>query len=91
MNLYAEYIMQNAGLDESQAGIKTAGRNINSPRSADENQSNGQKQRGTKKPLDESESGEWQSWLKAQHTENKEELNHLFMKVKEESEPLYEH
>ena len=27
--LYAEYIKQNAGLDESQAGIKTAGRNIN--------------------------------------------------------------
>ena len=28
-NLNAEYIMQNAGLDESQAGIKTAGSNIN--------------------------------------------------------------
>ena len=28
-NLYAEYITQNAGLDESQAGIKIAGRNIN--------------------------------------------------------------
>ena len=28
-NLYAEYIMQNAGLDEAQAEIKTAGRNIN--------------------------------------------------------------
>ena len=28
-NLYAEYIMQNAGLDETQAGIKIAGRNIN--------------------------------------------------------------
>ena len=28
-NLYAEYIMQNARLDEAQAGIKTAGRNIN--------------------------------------------------------------
>ena len=29
-NLKAEYIMQNTGLDESQAGIKIAGRNINS-------------------------------------------------------------
>ena len=29
LNLYAEYIMQNAGLDETQAGIKIAGRNIN--------------------------------------------------------------
>ena len=28
-NLYAEYIMRNAGLDEAQAGIETAGRNIN--------------------------------------------------------------
>ena len=34
-NLYAEYIMQNAGLDESQAGIKTVGRNINNLRYAD--------------------------------------------------------
>jgi len=30
-NIYAEYIMQNAGLDESQAGIKIAGRNIKTP------------------------------------------------------------
>ena len=35
-NLYAEYIMQNAGLDESQAGIKTSGRNINNLRYADD-------------------------------------------------------
>ena len=34
-NLYAEYIMQNARLDEAQAGIKTAGRNINNLRYAD--------------------------------------------------------
>ena len=33
-NLYAEYIMKNAGLDEAQAGIKTAGRNINNLRYA---------------------------------------------------------
>ena len=35
-NLYAENIMQNAGLDESQAGIKTAGRNIYNLRYADD-------------------------------------------------------
>ena len=35
-NLYAEYIMQNAGLDESQGRIKTAGRNINNLRHADD-------------------------------------------------------
>ena len=34
-NLYAEYIMRNAGLEEAQAGIKIAGRNINNPRHAD--------------------------------------------------------
>ena len=35
-NLYTEYIMWNAGLDEAQAGIKIAGRNINNLRYADE-------------------------------------------------------
>ena len=34
--LYAEYIMQNAGLDEAQAGIRTAGRNINNLKNADD-------------------------------------------------------
>ena len=33
-NFYAEYTMRNAGLDEAQAGIKTAGRNINNLRYA---------------------------------------------------------
>ena len=35
-NLYAEYIMRNAGLEEAQAGIKTARRNINNFRYADD-------------------------------------------------------
>ena len=35
-NLYAEYIMKNARLDEAQAGIKIAGRNINNLRYADD-------------------------------------------------------
>ena len=35
-NLYAEYIVRNAGLDEAQAGIKIAGRNINHLRYADD-------------------------------------------------------
>ena len=35
-NLYAEYIMRNAGLDEAQAGINIAGRNINNLRYADD-------------------------------------------------------
>ena len=62
-NLYAEYIMRNARLDEAQAGIKIAGRYIN-------NHPYGRKWRRTKEPLDESERGEWKSWLKAQHSEN---------------------
>ena len=35
-NLYAEYMMRHTGLDEAQAGIKTAGRNINNLRYADD-------------------------------------------------------
>ena len=35
-NLYAEYVIQNAGLDDSQAGIKMARRNINNFRYADD-------------------------------------------------------
>ena len=54
-NLYAEYIMRNARLDETQAGIKITGRNINNLRHTP----SWQKARGTKEPLDESERGEW--------------------------------
>ena len=36
LNLYAEYIMQNAGLDETQAGIKISGRNFNNLSYADD-------------------------------------------------------
>ena len=35
-NLYSEYIMRNAGLEEAQAGIKIAGKNINNLRYADD-------------------------------------------------------
>ena len=55
-NFYAEYIMRNAGLEETQAVIKIAGRNINNLRYAvDRHHPYGRKRRGTKKPLDESE------------------------------------
>ena len=69
-NFYAEYIMQNAGLDEAQAGIKIAGRNINNLKYADDPHRYGRKWRGTKEPLDESERGEWKYWLKTQHSKN---------------------
>ena len=60
-NFYAEYIMRNAGLEETQAEIKIAGRNIHNLRYADD------------------------TTLMA---ESEEELKHLLMKVKVESEKL---
>ena len=42
-NFYAKYIMRNAGLEEAQAGIKIAGRNINNFRYADDTTLNGRK------------------------------------------------
>ena len=58
ISLYAEYIMQNATLDEAQAGIKIAGRNINNLRYADDTILMAKRQRRTKEPLDESERGD---------------------------------
>ena len=57
-NLYAEYIMRNAGMEEAQAEIKIAGRNINNLRYADDNTLVAESEEELKKPLDESESGE---------------------------------
>ena len=63
-NLYAEYlaaaeyIMRNSGLDEAQAGIKIATRNINNLRYGDEPMLMAEREEELKKPLDESESGE---------------------------------
>ena len=58
-NLYAEYIMRNARLNEAQVGIKIAGRNTNNLRYADDtNHPYGRKQKGAKEPLNDSETGE---------------------------------
>ena len=61
-NLYAEYTMQNAGLDESQAGIKISGRTINNLRYIGDTPLMASKSllmKGKEKePLDESERGE---------------------------------
>ena len=57
-NLYAEHIMQNAGLDEAQAGIKIARRNINNLRYADDTTLMAESEEETKEPLDERERGE---------------------------------
>ena len=64
--------MRNAGLDEAQAGIKIAGRNINNLRYSDDITliAESEEELKTKEPLDESEREEWKSWLKTQHSEN---------------------
>ena len=56
-NLYAEYIMRNAGLEEAQAGIKIAGRNINNLRYADDTTLMAENKEELES-LDESERGE---------------------------------
>ena len=68
-NFYAENITQNAGVDESQAKIKIAGRNSNNLRCAD----------GTTLVVESKEElksllvrvkGEWKSWFEIQHSKN---------------------
>ena len=61
--------MQNAGLDEAQAAIKIAGRNINNLRYADDTTLMAESE-GELESLDESERGEWKGWLKTQHSKN---------------------
>ena len=57
-NLYAEYIMRNAGLEETRVGIKISARNINNLRYADDITLMAESEEELKKPLDESERGE---------------------------------
>ena len=56
-NFYAEYVMRNSGLEETQAGIKIAGRNNNNRRYADDTILMAESEEKLK-PLDESERGE---------------------------------
>ena len=61
--------MRNAGLEETQGGIKIAGRNINHLSYADDTILMAEQSR-TKEPLDESERVESRSWLNAPQSEN---------------------
>ena len=79
-NFYAEYIMRNAGLEEAQAGVKIAGRNINNLRYTDDTTLMAESEEELKSLLmkvKESEKG----WLKAQHSENEDHgiWSHHFM------------
>ena len=67
-NLYTEYIMWNAWLEEAQTGIKIAGRNINNLTYADDITLMAKIKE--LKSLNKSERREWKSWLKCQHSEN---------------------
>ena len=67
-NLYAKYLKQNAGLDEAQAGIKIARRNINNLRHADDTTLMAESEEEQKSLLMKVK--EWKSWLKTQHSKN---------------------
>ena len=69
-NFYTEYIMRNAGLEEAQAGIKTARRDINNLRYADDTTLKAQSEKELKSLLMKVKRGEWKNWLKAQYSEN---------------------
>ena len=68
--LYAEYIMRNAGLEEAQAGIKIARRNINNLRYVGDTTLMAESEEELKSLFDESEGREWKSRFKTQHSEN---------------------
>ena len=72
--------MRNAGLEETQAGVKIARRNINNLRYADDTILMAESEEELKSLL-MTVKGEWKSWLKAQHSENKDHViqSHHFM------------
>ena len=69
-NLYAEYIMRNAGLDDVQAGIKITWRNINNLRYADDTTLKAESEEELKSLLMKVKEGSKKSWLKAQYSES---------------------
>ena len=68
-NFYAEYIMRNAGLEETQAGIMIAGRNINNLRCTDDTTLMAEGKEELKRLLMKvkEESGKMKNWPKTQH------------------------
>ena len=69
-NLYADYIMRNAGLEEAQAGIKIAGRNIINLRHADDITLMAESEEELKSLLMKVKEESEKSWFKAQSSEN---------------------
>ena len=69
-HLYAEYITQNAGLEEAQAGIKNAVRNINHVKYADDTTLMAESREELKSFMMKVKEESEKSWLKTQHSEN---------------------
>ena len=69
-NIYAEYIMRNARLDEGQAGIKIAKGNINNLRYTDDTTLRAKSKEGLKRLVMNVKEESEKSWLKTQHSEN---------------------
>ena len=69
-NFYVEYIMQNAGLDDSQAGIKISGRNTNNLRYADHTTLMTESEEELKSLLMRVKESEKKNWLETQHQKN---------------------
>ena len=69
-NLYAEYIMTNAGLVEAQAEMKIAGRNTNNLRYTDDTTVMGESEEELKSLLIEVKQESGKCWLKTQHSKN---------------------
>ena len=69
-NFYTEYIMRNAVLEEAQAGIKIARRNINHLRYADDIMLMAESEEELKSLLMKVKEESGKSWLRAQHSEN---------------------
>ena len=67
-NFYAEYIMQNARLDEAQAGIKFAGRNINHLGHANDTTLMAESEEELKSLLMKVKEDREKNWLKSQHS-----------------------
>ena len=70
LNLYAEYIMWNARLDEAQAGIKISGRNSNNLRYADDTTLVAESKDELKSLLMKVKEESQKGWLKTQHSKN---------------------
>ena len=81
LNLYAEYIMRNAGLEEAQAGIKITGRNINNLRYADDTTLMAESEEELKSLLLKVKEESEKIWLKTQYSENEDHgiRSHHFM------------